>query len=51
VDPRNAYTTKPVGNGLGLYICKGIVERAGGRLTLESAEGRGTTVTISLPAA
>lgn len=48
---KNAYSHKPVGNGLGLYICKGIVERGGGRLTLKSVEGKGTTVTLELPPA
>lgn len=48
---RNAYAYKPVGNGLGLYICKGIVERGGGRLTLKSEEGKGTVVTLELPVA
>lgn len=46
---KNAFIHKPVGNGLGLYICKGIVERAGGRIALQSQEGKGTTVTITFP--
>lgn len=46
---KNAYATKPVGNGLGLYICKRIVERGKGRLSIESTEGKGTTVTLKLP--
>lgn len=48
---KNAYRNKPVGNGLGLYICKGIVERGGGTLSVSSAEGKGTTVTLDLPLA
>lgn len=48
---KNAYKNKPVGNGLGLYICKGIVERGGGALSVSSAEGKGTTVTLDLPLA
>ncbi len=48
---KNAYANKPVGNGLGLYICKGIVERGGGTLSVSSAEGKGTTVTLDLPLA
>lgn len=48
---KNASAHKPVGNGLGLYICKGIVERGGGRLSLRSIEGAGTTVTLELPIA
>ena len=37
------------GSGLGLHIAKTLVERHGGGLTLESAPGQGTTVTLHLP--
>ena len=37
------------GAGLGLAIAKRAVERAGGAIDLESADGRGTVVTIRLP--
>jgi PAS domain S-box-containing protein len=37
------------GRGLGLSVCLGIVNAAGGELTLESAAGQGTTVTVVLP--
>lgn len=37
------------GTGLGLAIAKRAVERAGGRIEIESAPGRGTTVSIRLP--
>ena len=39
------------GSGLGLYIAKGIVEAHGGRISLESAPGRGTTIFFTLPIA
>ncbi|MFT3786359.1 MAG: ATP-binding protein [Tepidisphaeraceae bacterium] len=39
------------GSGLGLHICKQIIERHQGRISVESAPGRGTTFAILLPAA
>jgi len=39
------------GSGLGLAGAKAIVEEHGGRITVQSAAGRGTMVTISLPRA
>jgi signal transduction histidine kinase len=36
------------GAGLGLSICKGIVESAGGEIGIDSAPGRGTTVMVDL---
>jgi signal transduction histidine kinase len=42
---------EPRGSGLGLHICKQIVEKHGGRIEVESAPGRGTTFGVLLPAA
>ena len=46
------FTTKgPKATGLGLSVAYGTVQRYGGTLTVESAEGQGTTVEVSLPSA
>ncbi len=42
-------TREKGGSGLGLSICKGIVEAHGGKINLESKPDSGTTVTFSLP--
>ena len=46
------FTTRDVGKGrgLGLSVCLGIAQAAGGEITLESVPGEGTQVTVRLPA-
>ncbi|MDO9711531.1 PAS domain-containing protein [Paracraurococcus lichenis] len=45
------FTTKPEGKGtgLGLAMARGFAEQSGGGLSIDSAPGRGTTVSIWLP--
>jgi signal transduction histidine kinase len=40
---------KAPGVGLGLYICKTIIEAHGGRLWAKSEPGKGSVFTFSLP--
>ncbi|MFK3959628.1 PAS domain-containing protein [Guptibacillus hwajinpoensis] len=43
------YTTKKKGNGLGLMICRRIIQNHQGSFLIESKEGEGTVVSIKLP--
>jgi signal transduction histidine kinase len=43
------FTSKPMGTGLGLSIALKIVESFGGRIELESAEGKGSSFSVVLP--
>jgi PAS domain S-box-containing protein len=56
IDPENAdrifhpfFTTKSDGTGMGLSICRSIIEAHNGRLCLRSASNRGSVFEISLP--
>ena len=41
---------KPHGTGLGMAIVQKIVEEHGGRIEVDSAPGRGTTIVLGFPA-
>jgi len=40
---------RPKGTGLGLVMCQMVVRNAGGKITVKSESGRGTTFTVRLP--
>jgi PAS domain S-box-containing protein len=44
-------TNKESGNGLGLVLCKEIIEKHGGDIWVESEPGKGTSFTFTLPKA
>ena len=46
----DSYQNKDQGSGLGLAICKAILAQMSGELEIESAVGKGTTATVTLPA-
>ncbi len=46
---KNAILLQTEGSGLGLFIARSIIERHGGKIWLESKEGLGTTVNLTLP--
>jgi PAS domain S-box-containing protein len=48
---KSFYTTKPNGTGMGLSICRSIIDAHGGRLWAEANEPRGTIFQFTLPAA
>ncbi|HEX7979777.1 MAG TPA: ATP-binding protein [Gemmatimonadaceae bacterium] len=45
------FSTKPGGSGIGLALCKRIVEEHGGSVSLESTPENGTSATVLLPLA
>ena len=47
--PSGSLTKRPKGSGLGLYLVQRNAIRLGGRVDLESEEGRGSTFTLRLP--
>lgn len=45
------FTTKSSGTGLGLAMCKGIIEQAKGKIWFETEKGEGTTFHVEIPLA
>jgi signal transduction histidine kinase len=48
IDPQ--LTASPSGTGLGLYVCRELIERMGGRIGVSSEPGRGSTFSFELRA-
>ena len=46
-----SFSTKPAGQGrgIGLFVCRGLIEKGGGRIELASTPGAGTTATVRIP--
>jgi len=44
------FTTRTDGSGLGIYLARTLAEKMGGRMTIKSRAGEGTSVTLALPA-
>jgi len=43
------FTTRSAGTGLGLALCRSIIESVGGRINLSSRPNEGTEVVVTLP--
>jgi signal transduction histidine kinase len=52
-DPKDTkhLLVRPGGTGLGLYVVKGLVERMGGKIWIDSKEGKGSTFSFTIPIA
>ncbi|MEN9560995.1 MAG: hypothetical protein RIQ56_268 [Candidatus Parcubacteria bacterium] len=46
---KNAQALVPDGTGLGLYVVKTVIDKAGGGISFESVEGKGTTFYVTIP--
>ncbi len=49
VQQKKQGTSYPMGTGLGLAVCKGLVEANGGRIWAQAREGGGVVFTVELP--
>ncbi|WP_172335868.1 HAMP domain-containing sensor histidine kinase [Mucilaginibacter sp. SG564] len=48
---RNKFTTNTSGFGIGLYLCRQVMDDHNGRIQVESIEGEGSTFLLTLPTA